>query len=205
MYYFPVFPPDNAAVSAIEMACSFNNASSSVSHSVGQTIQYGLYKAGAGASSTQYESISTSQMVIQASFSSNLSGGLTISQGTGSYTVSSAGTGFISSLTGQKHFYLPFATTLHAGSKYHVGFRVSTASVGNTGAFRQSFLVMTNQSNLSWGRVFVSTIFASNVSVIEDQDARYYSATTGGMMASYAVSQASLQVSRARPWLNFDY
>ena len=117
LYFVPVKPSFDVTMTGINMLVSINNATSNNSHAVSQTIRYGWYSLGTGANSTRIESMATSSIAVIASYSSNLSGGYTISQGATSTTYSSAGTGSTSAWTGQRIFNMPMGTMLsEAGS-----------------------------------------------------------------------------------------
>jgi hypothetical protein len=181
-------------MTALEMYASISSATSSISHSVGNTISYGLYSRGTGASTSRYDLMQSSSFIMNASFSSNLSGGMTFGNANTSYTTSSAGTGFASVLSGQKIVQFPFATSVSVGGVYLLGWAMSTTSVGNTGALRPSFLVKTNLANGSWGIVGNTTVNTNNTSVPMSPNVFFaYSATSGAWPSSIANTQFSIQ------------
>lgn len=191
--YFQGFRPiANVSMTAIEMSVSLSSATSSISHSVGETLSYGWYSKGTGTNSSRFESMATSSFVMRASFSSNLSGGLTFGDNGTSYTVSSAGTVFGSVLSGQKIISLPMATSLSAGGDYMLCFANSTASVGGTGALRASFMVMTCQTNASYGIIANNTVAISAASNTNEPSMVIYTATSGAWPSTIAKSQFSI-------------
>lgn len=191
--YFQGFRPlENVSMTAIEMSVSLSSVSSSISHSVGETLSYGWYSKGTGTNNSRYESMATSSFVMQASYSSNLSGGLTFGDNGTSYTVSSAGTVFGSVLSGQKIMSLPMATSLSAGRDYMLCFANSTQSVGNTGALRASFMVQTMQTNASYGIIANNTVAVSAASNTNEPNMVIYSATSAAWPATIAKSQFSI-------------
>jgi hypothetical protein len=171
---------------------SLSSATSAVSHSVGQTMSYGWYSKGTGANTSRYESMATSSFIMQASYSSNLSGGMTFGDANTSYTVSSAGTAFGSVLSGQKIISLPMNTTLSAGGDYMFCFAQSTTSTGGTGPLRASHLVMTHMTNASVGMIANSTVAISNASITNEPAIVIYSATSGAWPSTIAKSQFSI-------------
>ena len=194
---------------------SFNNierrmsmaltASSTNSQSAGHTIDYGLYTLGSGASSTQYGLIASSQLIVQASFSSNVSAGFTISQGAGSVTNTSAGTANLSNLSGFKHLYLPFATTLTQGGFYAIAMRISsTSAVG--APIRPAMLDLSQINNVSVGKFFATatTALASNASNVGDFQMGVYSATSSNLPATINVSGLTNAISQNRMYIQFD-
>jgi hypothetical protein len=183
---------NNVSMTAIEMLISMSSVTSSISHSVGHTMSYGIYTKGTGASTSQMQSMATSSFYIQASYSSNLSGGYTIAQGTNSFTSSSAGTVFGSVLSGQKILSLPFSTSLAAGGDYYLCFAQSSASVGNTGAIRMSHVVQTIATNGSWGQLDINGARISNSSYSNEPYMVSYSATSGVWAATLAKSDMRL-------------
>jgi hypothetical protein len=193
LYFQGISPVENVSMSALDMYVSMSSASSSISHSVGQTMSYGIYSRGTGASTSRYDIMQSSSFVMQASFSSNLSGGMTLGNAATSFTSSSAGTVFASVLSGQKIVSLPFGTSLSAGGNYLLCWAVSTTSTGGTGALRASYLVQTNNANGSWGIVANSSIIIANQSIIMNPNVlAVYSATSSSWPASIGNSQFSI-------------
>jgi hypothetical protein len=186
-------PIQNISMTAVEMFVSLSSVTSAVSHSVGQTMSYGWYSKGSGTNSSRYESMATSSMYMAASYSSNLSGGLTVANGANSYTTSSAGTVFGSVLSGMKIMSLPMGTSLSAGGDYMFAFANSTASVGNTGALRASFMHQTLMSgaSASFGIIATNTLAVTNTSNTNEPFLAAYTATSGAWPSTIAKSQFS--------------
>ena len=194
LYLLPLRAPNPIVVSYIQMSVSLNNATSSNSHAKSQTMSYALYQRGAGANSTRLESIASSSLVFRASYSSNLSGGYTISQGTNSTTYSSAGTGSTSAWTGQRVLQLPFTTTLAEAQLYVLGFAQSTASVGNVSAFMASHMVMTGQSNQSFGALLPSGNSISSATALLDMPHGFiYTSTSNAWPVTIGSNSISIQ------------
>lgn len=203
LYFVPVKPANNVTMTAMNMLVSINNTTSNNSHAVSQTISYGLYSLGTGASTSQILLMATSSMAIIASYSSNLSGGYTLSQGTNSTTYSSAGIGSTSAWTGQRIMAFPMATLLTEGGEYYVAMAQSTTSVGNTGAFRLSHVVLNNMTNGSFGRLAPNGNTVSNASIIPNFNGFVYSATSNAWPSTIGVSQRSIQ-SNIRMYVQLD-
>lgn len=204
LYMQGLIPQASVAMSIAEFQASVNFASSTNTQAVSQTIMYGLYSFATGASSDSLSQIQSSAHIMYASFSSNVSAGFTVSQGAASYTNTSAGTVNMANLTGQKYLYLPFVTTLSPGIEYFWAMKVSTASAIGTSPMRMSLNVLTNQTNLSWGKIKVNTVFASNTSYIEEFDNRVLSVTTAAMPTAIHKSNFSNNVSKGRMYLIFE-
>jgi len=207
LFFVPIKPLNNVQGTVVNVLVSANTASSSVSHAVSRTLSYGLYSLGSGASSTQMGQVATSSMAIIGSFSSNLSGGYTFSQGANSSTYSSAGTLLASSLSGQKIFGLPFNMTLNEGSEYYFGMAQSTASVGNTGAHVMSHgFVQLNSSTAAstWGRMGPTGATVSSGTFFPNYAGFVYSTTSGAWPATIGLSQRSIIPGNARLYLNID-
>lgn len=204
LYLQGLIPQVSVAMSIAEFQASLNTVSSTNSQAVSQTVMYGLYTFATGASSNSFSLIQSSQHIMYASFNSNTQAGFTVSQGAGSYTNTSAGTANLASLTGQKYFYLPFVTTLAPGVEYFWAMKVSTASAIGTSPMRMSLNVITNQTNLSWGKIKVDSVFASNSSFIEEFDNRVLSVTTAAMPTAINKSNFSNNVSKGRMYIIFE-
>ena len=192
LHFQPFTPPTAISMSAVQLSVSLSSATSSISHSVGETIQYGVYGRGSGASTSQFSSMASSSFIIQASFSSNLSGGMTVGNAATSFTSSSAGTVFGSVLSGQKEMLLPFSTSFAGGNDYLLGILCSTTSTGNTGALRASFLVKTNRTNASYGVLANTTVGITNASVTNNHNIVIQGTTTGAFPATIAQSNLSI-------------
>ena len=192
LHFFPVQVPTNLSMTGFLVSLSLNNATSSVSHSKGLTMSYGLYFPGTGANSTRIESSATSSLAFLASYSSNLSGGYTISQGTNSTTFSSAGIGSTSAWTGQRLLELPFATFLSAGALPIFCFANSTTQTNAASALMISNVVLNTQTNASYGRLRANGNTVSNNSIIASNAGFIYTATSGAWPSTIALSQRSV-------------
>lgn len=193
LHFLPLWPRANASFTCVNMVLSISTVTSSISHSVGHTFSYGLYAPKTGASSTQIEPLSTSSGFLAASYSSNLSGGYTINMNGSSTTVSSAGTGFGSVLSGLKQIALPLAGSMSAGGEYYFAVANSSNSVGGTGALRMSFLVNNPLSNASMGRIFTNGVSISNAS---------YKMDLAGFLASTSNGFTTIGDTERRIWSN---
>ncbi len=202
LYLQKIVPGNNISFNYIELRASGSTASSAVSANAPHTIQYGLYSL--NTANNSYGSIATSQMYVNASYSSNASMGLTISQGAASYTDSSAGTVIGSQLSGFKHFYMPFTNTMSAGINYAVGILVSSTTAGNTGPLRLAFLEQSIINNVVIGKIYASTVLGSNSTYVGDYAQGVYATTTGAMPASIAKSQMTNAISQMRLYLQFE-
>lgn len=203
LYFVPINPLNNVTMTAMNMLVSINNATSSISHAVSLTFSYGLYSLGTGASTSQILLIASSSMAIIASYSSNFSGGYTLSQGTNSTTYSSAGTGSTSAWTGQRIMAYPMETLLTAGGEYYIAMAQRTTSVGNNGALRMSHIVLNNMTNGSFGRLAPNGNTVSNASIIPNFNGFVYSATSNAWPSTIALSQRSIQ-SNIRMYVQLD-
>jgi len=204
IYLQKLLPGVNVSFNNIERVVSGSTVSSTNSNAVTHTYHYGLYSKGTGGSTSQYELIASSQMVFQASISSNVSAGFTISQGAGSYTNTSAGTANMSALTGYKHLYMPFTSTLTAGGEYAVAMRMSSATAVGTNAFRMGVRDLSNINNLSIGKLYATTVLVTNASHVGDLAQGVYSATSSNLPATIALSGLTNAVSQQRMYLQFD-
>ena len=202
--FVPMFPQNNFSCSALEMLVSMSGATSSISNAVSQTLSYCMYSQGSGASTSQMLSMASSSLAIIASYSSNLSGGYTISNGANSTTFSSAGTGSTSAWTGQKIVSLPFSSSFSASGNYYLGFANSTASVGNTGALRMSYVAVSGMSNTGWGAMATNGVSVSNASILHEPFGQIYTTTSGAWPATIAFSQMQTQVSNLVPYVWFE-
>jgi hypothetical protein len=196
-----VVPGANYSFNNIEMRVSGSFVSSTNSQVVAHSIRYGLYSLETNGS---YISLATSLMAITASYNSNTAMGYTVSQGAGSFTTSSGGTLIASLMTGFKHLYMPFTSTITAGGQYAFALHVSSATTVNTAPLRLAFLNQTIINNLTIGKIFASTILASNASFVGDFNQGVYSATSSVLPASIAVSGLTNAVSQARLYLQFE-
>jgi hypothetical protein len=201
LYMQKVHPDLNYSFNHFEFRISGSFVSSTNSQVVAHTIRYGLYLLDTNQS---YNSIATSSMVISASYNSNTAMGFTISQDAASYTTTSAGTAIASLMTGFKHLYLPMTNTMSSDRDYAVGLLVSSATTVGTSPLRIAFLNQTVINNLTVGKVFATTVLASNSTFVGDYAQGVYSATTGAMPAAVAKSQMTMAVSQALLYHQFE-
>lgn len=197
-------PPVNVGFSNVERRMSGSFVSSTNSQAATHTYHYGLYSRGTGASTSIYSQIGSSQLVFMASISSNVSAGITISQGAGSFTSTSAGTALMSLITGYKHLYMDYTGTITAGGEYAWAMRMSSATAVGTNALRIGLQELSVINNLTIGRIFASSAFASNASYVGDFAQGVYSATSSNLPATIARSGLTNAVSQQRMYLQFD-
>ncbi|MEI6478508.1 MAG: hypothetical protein WCO52_05990 [bacterium] len=202
--FMPMFPMGNYSMSIVEFMMSLSNASSSISHAVSNTLSYAMYSQGTGASTSQMLLMVSSSMAIIHSYSSNLSAGYTIAQGANSTTYSSAGTGSVSAWTGQKIASLPFATSIAEGGLYYFGLANSTASVGNTGAIRISYMANAEASLTGFGGLAPNGVTATNASILHEPFGFIYSATSGAWPSTMPLSDMRGAVANAYPYVFFE-
>ena len=203
--YLQKFTPQfNVSFNNIERRMSGSSASSAIAVNCNYSIDYGLYSLGTGASTSIYSRISTDRMIIQASYSSNLSAGYTISQGAASRTSSSAGTVVMGDLTGFKHLYLGLANTITVGGQYGIAVRISSATTGNTGAFRIALKDMSMMNNLTIGKVYATTVLATNASFVGDYAQAVYSATSSNLPDTIAISGLTNAISQMRQYIQLE-
>ena len=204
IYVQKFIAPVNVSFNNFERRYSGSSASSSISAQAAHTISYGLYSLGSGASTSIYNLIASSSMFMQASYSSNLSAGLTVQQGATSFTASSAGTVGQSALTGFKHFYMPFTSTITAGGNYAFAQVMSSATTGATAPLRVGFQELSVINNLTIGKIFNSTVVASNASFVGDWAQGVYSSSSNGLPSTLAISGLTNAVSQQRMYLQLD-
>lgn len=200
LYIQKLNPENNYAFNNFELRASGSFVSSSNSQVVAHSISYGLYSLNAGT----WSSIATSLMAMSASFNSSTAYGITMSQGAGSYTVTSNNSNLASYLSGFKHFYLPFTSTITAGGQYAFAFAVSSASTVGTSPHRLAFLNQTIINNLTIGKISPTSISASNASFVGDFAMGVGSVTTGAMPSSIAETALTNQVSQGRLYIQLD-
>jgi hypothetical protein len=203
--YLQHFIPDAHVVfSNVELWIRGSFSSSTNSHSVAFSLDYGLYsRDGTGASSTRMTLMASSRILMSSSYNSNTAFGFTISQpGSTSYTVSSGGTGLAVSLSGANHIYLPFTGSMFANNKYALGLRVSTA--GSTQAGQIQFLQMSMMNSRTMGRILPTTFSSGNVSVIGDFEMGTHGTTSSSLHVSYATSQLGIALSRMVQYVQFE-
>jgi hypothetical protein len=204
IYFQKFIPVANVSFNNIERRMSGSTVSSALAVNCNYTLDYGLYSRGTGASTSIYSAIATSQLIIRASYSSNLSAGYTISQGAASYTSSSAGTVVLGQLTGFRHLYLGMTNTITAGGEYGIAMRMSSATTGNTGAFRFSLKELTMINNLTIGKLYATTVNASNASYVGDFAQGVYSATSSNLPNTIGITGFTNAVSQARQYIQLE-
>jgi hypothetical protein len=204
IYFQKFIAPANIAFSNFERRYSGSTVSSAISAQAAHSISYGLYSRGSGASTSIYNLIASSNFFMQASYSSNLSAGHTVSAGATSFTTSSAGTVAQGNLTGYKHMYFPFVSTLTAGVEYAYAQIVSSATTGATGPLRIAFQELSVINNLTIGKIYNSTVAASAASFVGDWAQGVYSSSSNGLPATLAISGLTNAVSQQRMYLQLD-
>jgi hypothetical protein len=125
-----------------------------------------------------------------------------VAQGGATYSASSTTTTPLSLYTGFKHLYMPFTNTLSAGQEYWFAQRVSSS--GSTAALRLGFMENTVINNLTVGKIFGSTLLATDASYVGDFNQGVLTATSSVLPATAAWSQLTNAVSQARMYLQFD-
>jgi hypothetical protein len=204
IYLQKFIAPQNISFNNFERRMSGSTVSSAISAQAAHSITYGLYSLGSGASTSVYSLIASSSIFFQASYSSNLSAGFTVSQGAASYTTSSAGTVAQGSLTGFKHIYFPFTTTITAGGLYAVGMIVSSATTGATGPLRLGVMDLSVINNLTIGKIFATTVLGSAASYVGDFAQGVYSSSSSNLPATIAISGLTNAVSQNRMYLQLE-
>jgi len=194
-------PQQNVSFSYIERRMSNSAASSTAGRTAGYTIDYGLYGRGAGASSTQMTLMGSSQILMAVSMNSSTVT-FQVAQGGATYSASSTTTTPMSLYTGLKHLYMPFTNTLSAGQEYWFAQRMSSS--GSSAALRVGFWEQTVINNLTIGKIYGSTLLASNASYVGDFNQGVMSVTSSNLPATAAWSQLTNAVSQARMYLQFD-
>lgn len=201
VYLQKVIPDVNYSFNNLEFRMSGSFVSSTNSQVAVHSIRYGLYSL---ETNNSYNSLGTSSMVISASFNSNTAMGYTISQGAASFTTSSGGTAIASLMSGLKHLYLPFTSTITAGGNYAVAILISSATTVGTSPFRMALLNQSIINNLTMGKVHATTILASNATFVGDYNQGVYATTTGALPAAIAKSDMTNAISQARLYFQFD-
>jgi hypothetical protein len=194
-------PDQNVSFYYIERRMSNSAASTTAGRTAGYTIDYGLYSRGAGASSTQMTLMGSSQILMAVSMNSSTVT-FQVAQGGATYSASSTTTTPMSLYTGLKHLYMPFTNTLSAGQEYWFAQRVSSS--GSSAALRLGFMENTVINNITVGKIFGSTLLASNASYVGDFNQGVFSATSSVLPATAHWSQLTNAVSQARMYLQFD-
>jgi len=206
LHFMHVLPPAYAAVTAIEMLWSFShNSTSSPAWTNARTLSYGIYAENTSGGATAFSLLGSSSFALIISASSNLSMGITMSQGTNSQTYSSASSAISAFNQNQwKIMSLPFATTLTPNSSpYYFGYVMSTATTGTNIGLTHQYIMNNEQSNASNGAWAVTGFTASNKSIIQEPYGFIYSVTSGGLGGSYAYSDMSIN-SNTQPYLYFE-
>jgi hypothetical protein len=201
LYLQKMHPEQNYSFNNFELRMSGSFVSSTNSQVVAHTIKYGLYSQD---TNNSYNSIATSQMVISASYNSSTAYGITVSQGAGSYTVTSNNTALASYITGQKHLYLPFTSTITADGHYAFGILISSNSTVGTSPFRMALWQNSVINNLTIGKIQATTILASNSTFVGDFAQGAYNTTTGAMPSAVAKSQMTNAISQMRLYMQLD-
>jgi hypothetical protein len=201
LYFQKLHPDVNYSFNNFELRMS-NSMVTTTNNSaaVSYTLFYGLYSQD---TNNSYNRISSSSMFIAGSMSSSNSAGITVSQGASSFTTQ-ASTTVASLMSGYKHLYLPFTSTLTADGHYALAIMASSTTTGGTGALRLAFVNETVINNLTIGKIHGSTILASNSTFVGDFAQGVYSATTSALPAAVAKSQMSNAVSQARLYIQLD-
>jgi len=197
-------PNVNVSMTHIEILGRGSFVSSTNSQAYSQTILYGLYSQGTGASSTLMSQMSTSSIGMSVSYNSNTAYGYTLGQGGTSLTSSSGGTALASHLSGPFNYFMPFATNLSKNVKYGVAMKVSSTTAGNTGPMRFAPLMMTVQNSLSYAKLQPGALTAPNTSNYDDWEMGVGSVTTAAMPSSIAFSAMSIAVSRQRLYIQLE-
>ena len=203
VHFAHLLPQAYVAATAMELLWSFSHSSTSnVAWTNARTLSYGLYKENTVGGGTAMSLMFSSSFAIILSASSNLSMGLTMSQGTNSQTYSTAASAISAFNQNQwKIMSLPFATTLNPGnSPYYFGYVMSTATTGANVNLTHQYMMNNEQSNASNGAWAVTGFTASNKSIIQEPYGFIYSTTSGGLAASYAYTDMSIN-SNTQPYM----
>ena len=204
LYMQFMIPPENVTMNKFEIYARGSFVSSTNSQAYSQTILYGLYSQGTGASSTLMTQVGTSSIGMSVSYNSNTAYGYTLGQGATSFTSSSGGTALASHLSGPMHYYMPFASSMEVGKKYAFAFKISSTTAVGTSPMRFAPLVMTVMNSLSFAKLAADSITAPSTSNYGDWDMVAGTVTTAAMPASIAFNAMSIQVSRQRLFLQME-
>jgi len=204
IYFQKFIPQANVSFNNIERRVSGSTVSNAASADCAYTFTYGLYSQDTGTNNTRYNLAGSSSMHIRAAFSSNTSCGITISGGGTSYVSASGGTGAMSLMSGMKHLYMPFTSTLSAGGNFAFAMNMSSATTGGTSALRLGMMDCSVVNNLTVGKLFNSTILATNASFIGDFGQGVYSSSSNALPSSIALTGFTMAVSQGRMYLQFD-
>jgi len=105
-------------------------------------------------------------------------------------------------LTGFKHIYMPFTNTLSAGQEYWFAQRMSSS--GTTNALRVGFWEQSVINNLTVGKIYGSTLLASNSTYVGDFNQGVLNTTSTALPATAHWSQLTNAVSQNRMYLQFN-
>jgi len=195
-----ILPQNAVSMTVIEMLWSLSHSStSSPAWSHGRTLSYGLYQETNG---TQMSLLGSSSFAVSMSGSSNLSYGLTLSQGAVSTTLTTASSGLTAfNQAAWKIVSLPFSSSISpAGAPYYFGYVMSTNTSGANVAQTLSYMMNNEASNASMGALAPNGLTASNASVIQEPYGFIYSASSANLPATLGYSQMSIQ-SNTQPYL----
>jgi len=190
--------------SHIEIRGRGSFVSSTNSQAYSQTIRYGIYSQGTGASSTLMTQIGTSSIGMSVSYNSNTAYGYTLGQGGTSLTSTSGGTALATQISGPFDYFMPFATSLANNVKYGIAVHVSSTTAVNTGPMRFAPLLMTIQNSLSYAKLQPNAISVPNASNYGDWEMGVGTVTTNAMPSSIAFNAMSIAVSRQRLYLQLE-
>ena len=204
LYFQKLWPTENYTFSVAERYASVSFSSNTNNQSLNYSIHYGVYKRDAGTNSTRMTLENSSSMGIYAAYSSNTSGSISIVQGATNWQTNSGGTGIFANFSGGKDLYLPYAGSFAAGQPYWFGMLVMSASTVSSQVLRLAFLEKTNINNLSFGKIFASTMLVSNASYVGDFNQAVYSAQTNVLPATVADLNVTNAVSLAKQVLKFE-
>jgi hypothetical protein len=206
LYLMPLFPQDNYSFSGMQQIWSLsNNVNSTVqSYIMSHTISYALYEEITSAGS-QLEFISSSSILLAASYSSNVAGRYTISQGTNSATYSSAGTGSATVFASQKVVDLPFNVSMEDGHVYYLAMAQSSAgsNAASTRALAVGMMMNAEITNASFGFLAPNTINAFSSSIGPQAMPCIYSATSGAFPGTISSNQTRVAASNASVYVFF--
>lgn len=207
IYMQGLIPDGNYAVSNVEMMFSLFNVSTGVARTNAQTIRYGLYGYGTGASSQSIQSIATSSFYLGMSNNSSTTGGFTVGNSVASFTTGTNGGSVLFNSTaffGPRYLYLPFTTTLQAGQEYFWAMHNSSATTGGSQGLVVNMIIQTNMAVNSWGEIKFSTANIASTNQWEEYDGIAYSATSAGLLSAAHQSQFSQMVNKGRMWMIFE-
>lgn len=197
-------PFEQVSMTHIEILGRGSFVSSTNSQVYRQTISYGIYSQGSGASTSLMSQIGSSSIGMSVSYNSNTAYGYTLGQGATSITSSSGGTGLASHLSGPFNYFMPFATVLDPNVKYGIAVNISSATTGSTAAMRFAPLVMTVMNSLSYAKLQPGALTAPATSNYDDWEMAVGSVTTGALPSSIAFNAMSIAVSRQRLYVQLE-